>query len=110
MDWDAELNKSISAIETLCQDIENISFFQKITDQHSLTTLASHPLVNFDNLTVYFPGQSPQAQGLLSTSYPTTTFTPTTQDASSVNTSSSTCLLFQQLQAQVQALSETPFF
>ena len=44
MEWDSTLKKPISANESLCQDIKNITFSWEILDQSSLSTPASQPL------------------------------------------------------------------
>jgi len=107
MEWDSVLHKPISANETLCQDIENITFSWELSDLSSPTS-TSHPLVNFDNLMVSSLENPSPAQPLLSTAIPTSASAPAARDCSSVNTTSSTHLLVQQLQAQVLAMSGAP--
>ncbi len=43
MEWDAALCKPISACETLCKDIEQISFSWEISEKASLTPLFLAP-------------------------------------------------------------------
>jgi len=107
MEWDATLKKPISATETLCQDIENITFSWEIPDYSSLSTPASRPLVNLDKLTVPSQDNPVPAQPPLSTAVPTPALTPLIQDSPPVATTGSTQLLAQQLQAQVLAMSGT---
>jgi len=107
MEWDATLKMPISATETLCRDIDQITFSWEISVPSS-STPASQPLVNFDNLTVSSIDNPPLAQPLLSMAIPTPAMAPATRGSSSVHTSGSTCLLVQQLQAQVLAMSGTP--
>jgi len=107
MEWDATLKKPISATESLCQDIDQISFSWEISVPSS-STPATQLLVNFNNLTISSIDNPPPAQPLLSMAIPTPAMALATRGSSSVNTSGSTHLLVQQLQAQVLAMSGAP--
>jgi len=104
MEWDATLKKPISTTESLHWDIDQITFSWEISVPSSSTPV-SQPLVNFDTLTVSSIDNPPLAQPLLSMAIPTPAMAPVTRGSSSVNTSGSTCLLVQQLQAQVLTMS-----
>jgi len=108
MGWDAAIKKPISANESTCCDIEMITFSWEVATPALVTSLISHPMVNFENLTVSSLDIPPAAQPLLSTTLPTTASTPAAADDSSAHTTSSTGLQLQKLQAQVQALTGAP--
>jgi len=108
MEWDATLKKPISANESLCRDIENITFSWEIPAQSSRFTPTPSPPATLDNLTVPYWDNPAPAQPPLPPAVPTLISAPNANDSPPAVTTSSARLRIKQLQAQVLAMSGVP--